>query len=260
MTKEILILLIFGTTISLAQIKPVKTLPLNSPVHAAYVDRPGDLYIQFTSGVIQKFDIHGELIKEYKPTDKLTLFDPRDGSRAFTFCKESRWYSYAFFGSLQKTKLKEEFAINPVLACSSGDKNIWILDQADYSLKKVNTSQSIVEVEVLLPESLQGIPIGDITMREYQGFLFLLNRSTGIYIFNATGQLLKEINGEGIPYFNFLGEELYYVHAGNLIYFDLFDAKTRKTEIDPTVKFMLITDVRTYKIFTDRIELIAANR
>ncbi len=257
MNWRIIFLIVASISVLFAQEKPIKTIPLKTPVQAAYVDRPGDLYVQFNNGVIQKFDISGQRIGEYKPSDKLTTFDPRDGARAFTYCNDSQWFSYAFFGSHQKIKLKEEFAIKPALVCSSGDKNIWVLDQADYSLKKVNIIQSTVEAEVFLPEQLQGTPVAHIFMREYQGFLFLLNPSTGIYIFNGTGLLLKEIEAIGVSYFNFLGEELYYKHGDHLVFLDLFDAKTRKMAIDPGVKYQLMTDVRTYKVFADRIEITA---
>src|SRR5690606_27612029 len=61
------------------------TVPLNQPVIEVYVDRPGDLYVQFENGTIQKFDINGKLVEEIKPELPLALFDPRDGSRAFSF-------------------------------------------------------------------------------------------------------------------------------------------------------------------------------
>lgn len=238
---------------------PLHTIKLSSQVIAAYVDRPGDLYLEFKSGAIRKYDINGKLVKEYNPDEKLTVFDPRDGARAFSYNKSSGWYSYAFFGNLNKIKIRGEYAIDPVLVCASGDTNIWIFDQSDYSLKKINSVQRTVDVEVLLPEQLHSIKPADITMREYQRFLFLLDNQSGIYIFNSLGQLLQKREGKNIHYFNFLGEELYYPHQGQLVFYDLFDTKTREIPLDPNVAFLLMTDTRIYKVYSDRAEIHSVN-
>lgn len=246
---------LMSSTLSWAQQKPFYTIRLASPVQHAYVDRPGDLYLQYTTGTIQKFDIDGKLLAEFKPAEELALFEPRDGARAFCYHSKTRWYSFAYFGNLNKLKLNEEFAIQPVLACSSGDKNLWVLDRADNSLRKINTERLMVDVEVELPAELQSekteIPI----MREYQNFLFLLDRQSGIYIFNAIGNHLKTIAGNNITYFNFLGEEMYYPQQGKLIFYDLFDTSTRETRLDPAVKIVLLTDVRTFSVYEDRVEI-----
>jgi hypothetical protein len=244
---------------SMAQVKPVRTIKLSQPVEEVYVDRPGDLYLRFATGAIQKFDVDGKLITEFKPNENIALFEPRDGARAFTYSKEARWYSYAYFGNLNKIPLNEEYAIDPVLASASGDKNLWVLDQADYSLKKINTDRSTVDVEVALPEVFHHANLENLTMREYQTFLFLLYPGKGIYIFSSMGTHLKTIETDLATYFNFLGEELYFPRNGKLIFYNLFDTTTREIALEPSVKFTLLTDVRTYRIFTDRVEIFTAN-
>jgi len=251
---------LLSITISYGQVKPLHTYLLKSPVDYVYVDRPGDLYVQFLSGTIQKFDVNGKLLDEFKPQQKLTIFDPRDGARAFTYSQKSQWYSYAYFGTLNKIQIREEYAIDPMLVCSSGDKDLWIIDQADFSLKKINTDRSTVDVEVLLPESLRTAKSNILSVREYQGFLFLLEKSSGIYIFSSMGKLLKHLEGNTITYFNFLGEELYYPVNNTLIFYDLFDTSTREMQVDPSVKYMLLTDERIFTIYEDRIEFQALNQ
>ncbi len=254
-----LLLLVGWGSFAVAQVKPLKTITLKHPVKEVYVDRPGDLYLRFASGTIQKFDIDGNLVSEFKPDQNITVFDPRDGARAFTYCQEARWFSYAFFGNLNKVPIKDEFAIEPVLACASGDRNIWMLDQADYSLKKINMDRTTVEVEVILPEELHAVNFQNLVMREYQTFLFILNPGTGIYIFGSLGKHLKTIEVRDATYFNFLGEELYYPNHGKLVFYDLFDTETRETALAPAQKFTLLTDARTYLIFSDRVEIFTAN-
>ncbi|MBX2969832.1 MAG: hypothetical protein KF803_10720 [Cyclobacteriaceae bacterium] len=249
---RIIFLLTVLPLLSYSQQFPI-TLSLNQPVIAAFVDRPGDLYLQFESSVIQKFDINGKLIEEVKPESPLALFEPRDGSRAFSYDRSGNWYSYALFGNFNKQSIPDEFAIEPWLVCSSGDQNIWILDGADLSIKKLNTGKQKIEVEIYLSPHLAKQKTDFIGMREYQNFLFIHNKNAGIEIHNAIGKRIRIIPGKEIKYFNFLGEELYYALDDKLIFFDLFDGKTRELPIENGVQSMLLTDERVYKVYRDRL-------
>ncbi|MBX2964064.1 MAG: hypothetical protein KF687_16240 [Cyclobacteriaceae bacterium] len=229
------------------------TTPLKNEVVAAYVDRPGDLYIQFENGTIQKYGVNGKFLQEIIPNPPLTLFEPRDGSRAFSYQRNGQWYSYALLGNINKQVIREEFAVEPWLICSSGDLNLWILDAADMSIKKLNTSKQRIDVEITLSPDLHEQVADIIGMREYQNFLFIHNRKSGIQIHNAIGKLARTIPAKDIKYFNFLGEELYYTLNNKLIFFDLFDGETREVPIEEGVKFVHLTDERVYKIFADRL-------
>jgi hypothetical protein len=252
------VLCVYGLTASAQDNRIIATIPLTRSVQHAFIDRPGDLYLQFTSGEIEKYDGNGKRLEKFSLSEPITLFDPRDGARAFVYCHEKQWYSYAYFGGVNKILLAEEFAIEPWLVCSSGDKNIWILDRADFSLKHFNSNRQMVDVEVTLPESLHTSSHDFITMREYQGFLFILHRSAGIYIFNALGKPLKHLEGKSISYFNFLGEEMYYAHQNELVFYDLFDTTSRSLKLEPSISFILMSDERTYKIYEERLEIISA--
>ncbi|MBX2967259.1 MAG: hypothetical protein KF845_14025 [Cyclobacteriaceae bacterium] len=229
------------------------TIPLNNKVVAAHIDRPGDLYIQFENGIIQKYDSNGKLLQEVKANPPLTIFEPRDGSRAFSYQRNEQWYNFALFGNNHKQTIPEEFAIEPWLVCSSGDRNIWILDGADLSIKKLNTTKQRIDVEISLSSQLQEDKADILTMREYQNLLFIHNRISGIEIRNTIGKHVRVIPGSEIRYFNFLGEELYYALNDKLIFFDLFDGETRELPLEEGVLFLLLSDERVYRVFDDRL-------
>ncbi len=259
LNMRILILLLFLTSISQAQVKLLAILTFDKPVEHAFVDRPGDLYIQFENGTIRKYDTNGKIIIETSPAEKVTLFEPRDGSRAFSYQRNGQWYSYALFSNFNKEALRDEFAIEPWLVCSSGDKNFWVVDAADLSIKKINTAKGTIDVEVLLAQDLHKNKEDLIMIREYQNFLFIHNKNTGIEIHNAIGNRIKAIPGKEIEYFNFLGEELYYRQNNQLIFYDLYDTSIREMELEKEVKFLLLTDERVYKIYTDKAEIFIQN-
>ena len=141
------------------------------------------------------------------------------------------------------------------MACAAGDNQVWIMDDSDWSLKRVNPSLSKVIVEAAIDMKQFNQKAEFIFMREYQNFLFIIEKNSGILIFNSMGKQLKKIEVPEIEYLNFLGEELYFKKNDKLVFYDLFDASTREVEIDPTCKFALLTDARKYLVYENRVDI-----
>lgn len=247
-----LILVVFSSlffTATYAQ-KKIVSVPVSGEIVSAYIDRVGELYIITSNNDIQKFDINGKLLSTYKESVAPTLFDPRDGSRLFAFYRKNRKILY-LSPSLKPSdeiKIDSAFVIEPLLACSSGDHDLWILDGGDETLKKVSPRKSTMPVEVKLPND-PAIKFSDITfMREYQGFLFLLEKGKGIHVFNGMGKWIKTIAASAIPYFNFLGEELYYPVQGKLVFTNLFTGEHREIPISSAFQIALATDERLFLV------------
>jgi hypothetical protein len=91
-------------------------------------------------------------------------------------------------------------------------------------------------------------------MREYQGFLFLLERGKGIHVFNGMGRRIKTISTPLLPYFNFLGEELYYPAEQLLIFTNLFTGEQREMPLSQPFKIALATDERLFLIQKNRVD------
>ena len=250
------ILLYFPTS---AQTRKIKTLEVSDTIRYAAVDRPGELYIVTTSGQLQKFDTDGKLVALHKDKPAPTLFDPRDGSRLFAFFRESRQYNFLnpSFEAVQAFSIDSSFATEPWLACVSGDRNIWLFDVADWTLKKINTTTGALSVEETI-ETKSRQKSNYTFLREYQGFVFLLDVSEGIQIFNSVGKHIRTIAVKNLSYFNFLGEELYYLQGDTLHFFDLFTTETREQKLATPGNFALITDERFFLIRKNIIEIYRA--
>jgi len=247
------LLVLLFTTHSLAQ---QKTISINaSDIAFASVDRPGDLYLLKKNNVLMKIDQQGNVLSEQSFTEPLSLFEPRDGARMFAYHNQSQRCYFFSAETKQEYKIEQEYAINPTLVCSSGDYHIWILDGEDFSLKRVNPAQSKVLVDIPVNRTQFTSTPEIISMREYQGFLFMHEKNTGIIIFNSIGMQIKKIPGANIEYFNFIGEELYYKINDKHIFLDLFDSTTREENLMPGCKIQLITDATHYTQFADKLEI-----
>jgi hypothetical protein len=222
----------------------------------ATIDRAGDLYLVKTSGDIEKYNQEGQLLNTFKNTTSPTLFDTGNGVRLLAYDRKNQEYSILnpSLNKVESAKLDSSFAISPWLVCSSGDYNLWILDKADWSLKKVDPKEEMVLVDVLIDTVHRTAP-AFVFMREYQHFLFLLDANDGILIFNSVGKFIRSIPAKNLTYFNFLGEDLYFMEGDKLIFIDLFTLeKTQKLLTNPA-PCVLVTDEKMYQIHFTRVEI-----
>jgi len=258
---KIISLLFFFTWICLpaAGQEKIRSITLSDTILLVAVDRPGDFYTVTRTGQIQRFDKDGKLSLLFKSVKVPTLFDPRDGARLFVYFREDQHYEYLnpSFETTSSFQIDPAFAIQPWLICPSGEYKLWVLDMADQSLKKINVKATEVEVEVKIDPSLIENSTSFRTMREYQGFVFLLNPARGIFIFNNLGKHIKTIGTPGIRSFNFLGEELYFLRGDKLEFFNLFSAETRQLQIQKGFTDALLTDERMILFTPERIDIFA---
>ncbi len=191
------------------------------------VDRAGDFYATTNDG-IYRFDSLGHHLDSVAVDAPVTLFDTGNGVRLLAYFRDKQ--EYAIYSpqldERQRLAIDSSFAISPWLVCASGDYDVMILDAADWSVKKVDTRRSVVTSEFTLDLSLTE-NADFVFMREYLGFLFILDRDNGILVFNRLGMKLRSLPAPGAPSFYFRGEELYYYSDGKLHFTDLYSLETR---------------------------------
>lgn len=264
LTIHVTILLLLAATPLLAQKPKPVTVTLPDSVTAAFIDRPGELYLQLRNGHLLRYDKDGNLRATAQATTPPTLFDPRDGARLFAYYRSQQQYAYLnpSFEAGIPSPIDAAFAAEPWLVCASGDYNVWILDAADWSLKKIDTQKGIVLVEMpvtgMSTDKRQAITY----MREYQGFLFLLERGKALHVYSGMGKHLRTLQPtDGIRSFNFLGEEVYYTSEGHTIWFNLFSGETIRTPgVLATADFILSSDERMFLIKGKTLEIHAVTK
>lgn len=238
-----------------AQSKKIASITIQNPMNA-YVDRPGDLYIRTSPTQILKFDTLGKPADELMFESSATVFDPRDGARMFAYVADTKKASFFSSETKKEILIEEHYAIDPLLVTSAGDHQLWIIDQSDWSIKRIDPRTTTVVAEMEIDQKqFAGTPTFT-AIREYQSFLFLIEKQTGILIFNSLGKQVKKIAMPDIEYLNFLGEELYYKKGNTIFFYDLFDGTTREQKADPAALFVLLTDAREYIVYKNRIDVL----
>lgn len=244
--------------IPLAAQPPTKTLSLELDVISVAIDRPGDLYVTVANGKLFRIDSDGNISPLTEVTQLPSLFDPRDGSRLFSYYRDKQRFAYfSMTREMSSHAVDSAFAIEPWLVCPSGDYNVWIADASDNTIRKINNTTARIDAEVHFGSNVSAIRF----MREYQGFLFVLHPGRGIVVFSGMGKELRTIGTGAITYFNFLGEELYYPENNQqLTFFSLFSGETRTLKLPRKASFSLVTDTRVYAVNGRTVQIFEAPR
>lgn len=248
MKINFILLLVLSVSALHAQ-KKVRTVPLVDSIRYMTVDRAGELYVVLKDGQTQRYDEDGKLLLSYKNTPTPTVFDPRDGARLFAYFRKNQIFQFLnpSFEVTASNKLDPALAGQSWLITPSGEFKIWILDESDNSLKRVNLKTSVVDVEINTDSVLNGPATAFTAMRDYQGFLFLLHPAKGILVLNSMGRVIRQIPGQGIPYFNFIGEELYFIHDKKIKFLDLLSGESREMPLpSKNTSWVVFTDRRVF--------------
>lgn len=235
-----------------------QTITVDADIVWAGIDRPGDLFVLLATGEVQKFDKTGKKIGAHKFGSMPTLIDPLDGVRSFFYFRNGQRYgslSYDF-SSVDESVLDPSFAVSPWLVCPAL-RELWILDSADFSIKKTRMNSLAISLETML-KHLPEKKITDYTaIREYQNYVFLLDRTAGVHVFNPLGRFVRTLGTKGMNYFNFLGEEMYYVAGQQLHLIDLYTLERRTIPLPQVYTFALLNDDRIYGITGKEIYITA---
>jgi hypothetical protein len=234
--------------------KKIATTETQADIVYASVDRPGDLYVILADGHALKYDKTGKQIGKMKFKSVPTVFDPKDGTRAFAYFRDSQTIESITpdLSFSDSSPLHPEFAISAWLVCPSKNE-FWILDSADITMKKTKDRGMAIAYESEFSKGESDVN-KIVYMREYLNFLFVLDNEKGIYILNNLGKTIRRIDVQNIPYFSFLGEEIYYISGNTLQLIDLYNTEKREIALPHPARFAFLTDDRMILVKGKSIE------
>lgn len=213
------------------------------------VDRIGNFFLILQKGGIKKYDPDGKLMASLSKR-KPTLIEPWYHPSIFIYDRASqKYFSYGrFFENPNEYSLPPEFAIEPYLVCPTHDNRLWILDKADYSLKKINPLSREIQNEFLLDTGSASPEF--IYLKEYQNLIFLQEKDYGIWIVNTLGKVITKIEIKNLGNFGFFGQELYYLENNTIHFFNLLTEERHDLSVAGNLKFAIVTDERILTVST----------
>lgn len=218
-------------------------------------DRRGQLYLSDQKGNIYQYSPLGLEKLNYSPPrqGKLSILEAWNTQRIFAFYQE--FQNYRLFDRFLVPTPDQRMSIPPAgfinVATLSADQQIWLVDDRDFSLKKYNPKTN--EFSIITPLNLMAdLENYQFTfLREYQNRLFLVDKNSGILIFDNLGNYEQTIEAGGIDWIAFEKDEIQYLTANTLTLQNLYSLEKRS--------LILPTKATQAVIFNDKGYLIEGN-
>ena len=198
---------------------------LNISYTAFSQDRTGNIFLTFEGGAITKFSSSMDSLISFSP-EKLgdvALLEAWHGFQIFAFFKEFQEFALLDRFLTRDTRFQlSQSSANYVNMCTiSSDQNLWIFEENQFRLIKLDLNIRAIDIEIPLEFVLNANEHKITFLREYQNLVFLVDEYSGIYIFDNLGNYLRKIDAKGINSCSFRNEHIFYlqnneVHEINL--------------------------------------------
>lgn len=211
-----------------------KTGSFNLPfeIEVASIDQQGYLYFASREGVIEKYNLSGDLQYHYSPQKKArpSLLEAWQGLRVFVYYQAFQEYLFLnrFLVDSERFNL-QRFEISQFsgMATISGDNNLWLVDSNTLTLTKIDLESGEVLLQNQLALSLRVSNIRPSFIREYQNLLFISDENNGILIFDNLGNFIEDLPSSNTSFFTFNKNNLILTESNKIILIDIY-SKTKR--------------------------------
>ncbi len=206
-------------------------------------DTSGNIYLSFKGGSITKLSPTLDSLYTYSPikVGDTKLLDAGNGLYIFAFYDFFQEYvlTNRFLSSPTRTKLSDIPLDYIDIATQSQDNNIWVMETSGFRLIKYNTILKRVESETLLTTIIENADNDFIYIKEFQNQVFLVDKNSGIYIFDNLGNFLRKVKAQTSKV-NFYENYMYYLEDAQLVKKELYTNKTTRTPfVNKTIGVLL---------------------
>lgn len=163
----------------------------------AALDNLGNLYIVSSTGQVRKFNEAGDSVAIYNQVrnyGKLFTIDVSNPLKILLFYKD---YSSVvvldrFLASIATVNLKNFSILQPAAVGLSYDNNIWVFDEYDSKLKKIDEQGNNL-LESADFRSALNASISPQRILNDNGFVYLADTTSGVFVFDNYGSFKRKV-------------------------------------------------------------------
>lgn len=216
----------------------VATIQLPNPGPAS-LDRRGTLYVADANNNLRQFARDGQVLNTYAPPQpgRVGLVEAWNLTQTLLFYDDRQQLVLLdrFMAPLSEIRLADYLPDATVrTATLAPDGRVWLLDESTLTLRTLDP-QAGLRLQNTPLDLLIGRARPDFRfLRHYQNNLYLVDRTSGIFVFDNLGNYQKKLPFPGLNYVGFRGDELYYFAADGLHFFNLYKLQERRQPWPPT--------------------------
>ena len=205
---------------------------------AISIDRMDNIYLTDRKNNVHQFNSTGRLVNTYSPprTGNIANIEAWNAMKVMLFYDDQQQITLLdrFLNNIATIRLRD-ITNNALIkvATTAADEKLWLFNESDFSLLKLdpNTSEITSTTELNLTFDRKKTDIRYI--REYQNMVYLVDKTTGIYVFDNLGNYKKTLPFAELSYIGFKGDELYFLKGGQLRFFNLYTFTERNFDVPP---------------------------
>jgi hypothetical protein len=146
---------------------------------------------------------------------------------------------------------------NSTVVASSADGHLWVYDQFNARLKKINEQLEVISQSNDIRVEASKVPSPSF-MVERDWKVFLCDTAKGIFTFDRYGNYVNTVSLLGVNSLQVFGSQLVYSRGDTLYSWDLNRIRARSFALPKRGKILQVALVRNtlYMLFDDRLELI----
>ncbi|RZK23193.1 MAG: hypothetical protein EOO56_05915 [Hymenobacter sp.] len=232
----------------------VKTLTLPQ-ASAASIDRRGTLYLADKDNNLRQLTTAGQPLNTYSPAQPghVAVLEAWNQNSVLVFYDDRQQVLLLdrFLAPLSEIRLADYVDGTVRTATLAPDGLLWLLDESNLVLREFDP-QALRLVQNTPLDLLIGRSRPDFRfLRQYQNNIYLVDRISGVFVFDNLGNYRKKLPFSGLDFITFRGDELAYLSGGLLHFFHLYNL-TERTQPLPadldatTVRQMLLGDQYAY--------------
>lgn len=226
------------------------------------VDNLDNIYLFNSTNQLKKLSLHGDSVAVYndiKNFGKATYIDVSNPLRVLLYYKDfstivilDRLLNIRSTIDLRKSGI---FQVNAIGL--SYDNNIWLYDELDNKLKKIDESGNVVLETPDFRQLFGDSPLPQV-ITDQDGFVYMYDPVKGIYVFDYYGSLKNKILIKGWKDFRVAGKYIYGVKSDTLQRYEIrtfrLDSEPLYAPVSPFLA-LNFTATRLYVLKPDSIEI-----
>ncbi|RSK51363.1 hypothetical protein [Hymenobacter rigui] len=208
----------------------VRTISLPQP-GAASLDRRGNFYVTDAQNNLHQYSPDGQALNTYSPAQPghTMQVEAWNTAKVLVFYDDRQQLVLLdrFLAPISELALPEYLDGQARVATLAPDDRFWLLNESDLTLRQLDVNQKRFTITTPL-DLLIGRSRPDFRfLREYQNNLYLVDRTSGVYVFDNLGNYRKKLPFTGLTHVGFRGDELYYQTADEVHFFHLYTFQER---------------------------------
>jgi hypothetical protein len=201
-------------TMSAASSKPFRLLKtLRGDFNSFEVDGMDNIYVITKGNQLKKYDANGDSVAVYNDVKKYgnpSLIDVTNPLRPLVYFKNfsSIVILDRFLSKRDEINLRQQNIFSVKAIASSYDNLIWLFDEQDFKLKKINYEGKILLETNDWRQIFNPVPQPQ-NIFDKENFVYLYDVNQGFYIFDYYGSLKSQLPYKGWHHVAVSGNQLY---------------------------------------------------